>query len=92
MRRSLPTLPMSNWMYSADYVEEQLRGKVAPAGSLGYADLGIKPAKVRNTQGTCWCAMNLRNQHKHAAGAGPWGMHEGTTLDGQQGAYNASSP
>lgn len=55
MRRSLPTLPMSNWMYSADYVEEQLRGKVAPAGSLGYADLGIKPAKVRNTQGTCWC-------------------------------------
>lgn len=48
MRRSLPTLPMSNWMYSADYVEEQLRGKVAPAGSLGYADLGIKPAKVRN--------------------------------------------
>lgn len=48
MRRSLPPLPMSNWMYSADYVEEQLRGKVAPAGSLGYADLGIKPTKVRD--------------------------------------------
>ena len=45
-RRFLPSLPMSNWMYSADYVEEQLKDKVAPFGALGYTDLGINPAKV----------------------------------------------
>ena len=82
MRRSLPTLPMSNWMYSADYVEEQLRGKVAPQGSLGYADLGIKPAKVRSTSGPSF-AVESRNQDHEALGSG--GMHEGTSIDGQSG-------
>ena len=33
-------------MASADYVEEQLKDKVAPFGALGYSDLGIIPAKV----------------------------------------------
>jgi len=37
---------MSNWMFSADYVEEQLKDKVAPFGALGYTDLGINPTKV----------------------------------------------
>lgn len=46
-RRSLPTLPMSNWMFSADYIDEISSGKVAPAGSLGYKDLNIMPTKVR---------------------------------------------
>lgn len=45
-RRSLPTLPMSNWMFSADYVDEISAGKVAPKGSLGFTDLGIQPTKV----------------------------------------------
>jgi hypothetical protein len=33
-------------MFSADYVEEQLKDKVAPFGALGYTDLGINPTKV----------------------------------------------
>ena len=45
-RRMLPSLPMSNWMFSADYVEEMMKDKVAPFGSLGYTDLGINPTKV----------------------------------------------
>lgn len=45
-RRSLPTLPMSNWMFSADYIDEISSGKVAPVGSLGYKDLNIMPTKV----------------------------------------------
>ena len=42
----IPTLPMSNWTFSADYVEEMMRGKVAPRGSLGFNDLSISPTKV----------------------------------------------
>ncbi len=45
-RRSLPVLPMSNWMFSADYVEEMTKGKVAPPGAMGFSDLGIKATKV----------------------------------------------
>ncbi len=45
-RRMLPSLPMSNWMFSADYVEEMMKDKVAPFGSLGYKDLGIRATKV----------------------------------------------
>ncbi|KAG1674228.1 hypothetical protein FOA52_013848 [Chlamydomonas sp. UWO 241] len=45
-RRSLPTLPMSNWQYSSDYVDEMTAGKIAPHGALGLKDLGITPTKV----------------------------------------------
>ncbi|KAG2498336.1 hypothetical protein HYH03_003596 [Edaphochlamys debaryana] len=46
LRRSLPGLPMTSPLATADYVEECLRDKVVPPGALGYADLDINPAKV----------------------------------------------
>lgn len=45
-RRALPTLPMSNWMYSADYVDEISSGKVVPRGVAGFKELGITATKV----------------------------------------------
>ena len=41
-------LPMDNYMNSMDYVEEVTRDALPPAGALGYADLGLKPNKVRS--------------------------------------------
>lgn len=42
----LPQLPMVSPMATGDYVEEMLRDKVAPGGSLGYSELGLTPQKV----------------------------------------------
>lgn len=45
-RRMLPAVPMANWMYSADYVEEMNAGKTVAKGALSYSDLNIHAAKV----------------------------------------------
>lgn len=42
----LPPMPGRNYMFTGDFVDEISRDKLAPAGSLGYADLGIVPLKV----------------------------------------------
>ncbi len=47
VRRALPGLPMDNFFNSADYAEESSIDAVAPFGVPGYAQLGIKPSKVR---------------------------------------------
>lgn len=39
-------MPGRNYMYTGDFVDELSRDKLAPAGSLGYTDLGIVPLKV----------------------------------------------
>jgi hypothetical protein len=53
VRRAVPALPMDNYTMSTDYVEEMTRDRVAPRGALGYAELGIKPAKVSSSEGEC---------------------------------------
>ncbi|GAX76358.1 hypothetical protein CEUSTIGMA_g3804.t1 [Chlamydomonas eustigma] len=45
-RRMLPSLPMSNWMFSSDYIDEMMKDKITPRGALGFSDLGIMPTKV----------------------------------------------
>nr|7ARC_P Chain P, kDa [Polytomella sp. Pringsheim 198.80]7ARD_P Chain P, kDa [Polytomella sp. Pringsheim 198.80] len=46
LRTKLPEFPFLGFMMSSDYAEEQVADSVAPAGSLGYKDLSISPAKV----------------------------------------------
>eukprot|EP00879_Flechtneria_rotunda_P002683 GHRR01002889.1.p2 GENE.GHRR01002889.1~~GHRR01002889.1.p2 ORF type:complete len:173 (+),score=58.59 GHRR01002889.1:1284-1802(+) len=46
IRKKLPPLPGRNYMFTTDYVNEISRDKVAPAGVLGYKELGIVPVKV----------------------------------------------
>lgn len=46
LRTKIPPMPGRNYMYTGDFVDELSRDKLAPAGSLGYTDLGIVPLKV----------------------------------------------
>lgn len=55
--------------------KEQLRGKVAPASFLGYADPGIKPTKVR--VGEC---QVLRSIEVRAGALGGAAMGQGNAF------------
>lgn len=73
-RSKAPKLPMTSYMQSVDYVEEQLIDSVVPANALSYADLGIIPQKVTD-------GLPLEPVRHYRVGGYRWGDMQNVAKD-----------